>query len=349
MTDAAPTYGAAFGYILSTTGRETPSFSTSHSRFPSVAYIYPRRFGGVVRVTADAANLPLTGADVRLPAGTRHAEITYREAVEMNEPTTGEPSRPASCLARLWSAFRRQLAAETQAPDRTGLRENKEKLRYLQSWMLLRLMIGVCGLALAPVTWLCAALLPQGHWAVQPSLSAYYYSGMRDFFTCTLTATGVFLMAYKAFEQSLENVITAVAGFSIVLVSFFPTARPEGYKAPLTPVQSALGEDRVGRIHTGAAIAFVVLLAAISLLFGFREGSRARPDQKWLHWGCALGILLACTFFVVQACGADFGSWIDGHSTWLTEVVAVVAFGTSWTVKGSELRKLGRVRAPHAS
>jgi hypothetical protein len=262
------------------------------------------------------------------------------------------PSRPD----RFWSALKNEF---DKAPDRAGLAENPEKLRYLQSWMLLRLLIGVLGLLLVPVTWLGSALLPDGQWALRDSLSAYYYSGMREFFTCALAAIGVFLAAYKAFEKSLENVITGVAGVAIVLVAFFPTSRPaEDTALKLTPLQSGLGETTVASIHDGSAFVFILFLAVISYLFGCHEAARGNPrDQqgpggpgarfsgtfwKWLHWGCAGVIVLACLFFVVHTLGAGFGSWTDDHAVWLTEVVAVVAFATSWTCKGAELRKLAR-------
>jgi hypothetical protein len=263
-----------------------------------------------------------------------------------------QPGRPA----RWWSALREAVARESQAPDRNDLSENPDKLRYLRSWMLLRFLIGVLGLLLVLVTWLGSALLPDGQWALRGSLSAYYYSGMREFFTCTLAATGVFLIAYKAFERSLENVVTLVAGLAIVLVSFFPTTRPAETKATtgLTPLQSGLGETTVGLIHGCSALVFILLLSVISYLFARREGARAVPAPgarftatywKRLHWGCASGIVLACLFFLLHAVGVPFGSWTDPHALWLTEVVAVIAFATSWTCKGAELWKLSEEAA----
>jgi hypothetical protein len=294
------------------------------------------------------------------------AVSTHRagERVEMTrDPVAATPANvgprdegwPARA-ARRWSALQRAVDRDSQAPDRDDLAEKPDKLRYLQSWMLLRFLIGVLGLMLVLVTWLGSALLPDGQWALRGSLSAYYYSGMREFFTCTLAATGVFLIAYKAFERSLENVFTLVAGLAIVLVSFFPTTRPLETKAALglTPLQSGLGERTVGLIHGCSALVFILLLAVISYLFGRREGARAVPAAgarfsstywKWLHWGCAAVIVLVCLFFLLHAVGVPFGSWNDRHALWLTEVVAVVAFATSWTCKGAELWKLSEEAA----
>ena len=91
--------------------------------------------------------------------------------------------------------------AKESPPDRVGLDADSFKLRYLQSFLLLRIVIGAVGLALPLVVWAGSGPL-DGRWAVRGSLSAYYYSGMREFFTCALCATGVFLIAYKAFQNS---------------------------------------------------------------------------------------------------------------------------------------------------
>ena len=139
----------------------------------------------------------------------------------------------------------------------------------------------------------------------------------------------------------------ARAGVAIVLVSFFPTVRPGGDDLTLTPLQRGIGETTVGAVHATAAIVFIGLLGAICWLFGNREGSRTAPapgaplrPRFWrrVHHGCALAIVMACVFFGVHLVGVPFGSWVDGHALWLTEVVSVVAFATSWTCKGYELR-----------
>jgi hypothetical protein len=42
-----------------------------------VTYVYPCRLGPVAAVSADSAELAVAANDVRLPAGTLHAEISY--------------------------------------------------------------------------------------------------------------------------------------------------------------------------------------------------------------------------------------------------------------------------------
>jgi hypothetical protein len=229
----------------------------------------------------------------------------------------------------------------TKPPDRSGL-DDPWKARYLSSYLLLRIVIGVLGIALPIIVWLGSALLPGGHWALRGSLSSYYYSAMREEFTCSLWVTGFFLITYKAFDRSIENVLSAVAGAAAVLVAFFPTGRPSK-SLPLTSLQQGLGETAVKAVHFTSAGIFIVLLAAISYMFGSSEGRRAQSGRfsptfwRRLHHGCAYAIGVAVLFFVVHKLGVPFGGVIDRHALWLTEVVSVAAFATSWLCKGSEL------------
>jgi hypothetical protein len=66
------------------------------------------------------------------------------------------------------------------------------------------------------------------------SVSAYYYSGMRDEFVVIIGATGIFLVAYKIAERNLHNLASIVAGVAAVLVAIFPTGVSSALVA-LTP------------------------------------------------------------------------------------------------------------------
>ncbi|MDQ1685172.1 MAG: hypothetical protein QOC82_1909 [Frankiaceae bacterium] len=238
--------------------------------------------------------------------------------------------------------------ATTNPPDRSNLNDPNRR-RYLKSFLLLRVLIGAIGIALPILTYLGTALLPGGHFGtVRGSLSSYYYSGMREFFTCALAITGVFLMTYKAFQRELENYLTLLAGFAIVLVAFFPTDRPSGTDVGPTALQDAFGETAVATVHFVSAIIFIAALAVISYCFGEREGKRAvrrghRSPEFWktLHHSCAGAIAVAGIFYAARKFGhLPCGSWINAHDLWLTEVVAVAAFATSWLFKGSEIAQL---------
>jgi len=249
---------------------------------------------------------------------------------------------------RAWAAASGAWRSATAAvSDRSGL-DDVYKLRYLRSFLLLRVLIGALGLALPFVVWLGSAFLPGGGWALRGSLSAYYYSGMREFFTGGLWAIGVFLVAYKVFEPTLENLLTTFSGAASVLVAFFPTNLPAGGSVVPTALQRGLGSGHVAAVHYSSAGVFILSLAVLSHLFGAREGNRpshgSRHDPsfwKRFHNTCAAAIVAACAFVGVgQIPGVTLGGWLDNHSIWLGEVIAVVAFGASWLAKGAELTSL---------
>jgi hypothetical protein len=125
---------------------------------------------------------------------------------------------------------------------------------------------------------------------VRDSLSAYYYSGVRELFVGVLSAIGVFVFTYKVADHSLDNTLTLLAAVAVVAVVLFPTGLPAHVAEP-TPLQEKLGETWVQTIHFVGAFVFIVSLAVISLLYGVREGRRPaqqgrRPPLfwRWYHW-----------------------------------------------------------------
>jgi hypothetical protein len=77
VTDAATTYGHAFGYTLTHDEQNRRIRIDITQQIPDVTYVHPCRLGQVVGVVADGTPLPAAGNDVRMPPGTSHVEITY--------------------------------------------------------------------------------------------------------------------------------------------------------------------------------------------------------------------------------------------------------------------------------
>ena len=78
VSGAPTTFGGPFGYSLrhDEAGRRV----TIDIPAPPAGcrFVFPCRLGAVTAVTANGTAVPVTGADVDLPAGTTHAEIGYR-------------------------------------------------------------------------------------------------------------------------------------------------------------------------------------------------------------------------------------------------------------------------------
>jgi hypothetical protein len=236
------------------------------------------------------------------------------------------------------------LIPETKAPARPIAADGLDsRLLYLRSYLLMRAIIGFIGVTLPLVLVVGDHLIGRGVPFVRGSVSDYYYSGMRDFFTGSMFAAGIFLIAYKIFERSLNNLLTVIAGLAAFAVALFPTNRAVP-GTPLTPLQDRLGEATVAQVHLASSGVFILSLAVISFFFGLQEGRRTqqRPTGRamlsphfwrWFHWTAALLILASVAFLGVT----EFQHTYPAHSRFVAETVAVVAFGLSWLFKGLEL------------
>lgn len=213
--------------------------------------------------------------------------------------------------------------------------------RYVRSYLIMRIFIGAIGVSLPFVLVLVDAYLSGDGLSVRDSLSAYYYSGAREFFVGALCATGVFLITYKVAERTLDNTLSVLAGFAAVFVALFPTGLPDG-AVGLTPLQDKFDEGRVEAIHFAAAGIFICSLGGICYIFSLREGARPpRPGKRspafWRNYH------LACTGAIALAVGWILATAIFGgpdEALFIGETAAVLAFGASWFMKGFELDML---------
>ena len=261
--------------------------------------------------------------------------------VSGNAVADAAPAQPIRLPARF-----RRFAAKTPdflTPDVTfEPRPTDVKMaRYVRSFLIMRIVVGALGVALP--LWLVFGDLWLGG-DLRDSLSAYYYSGVRELFVGVLCAIGVFLFTYKVAEHSLDNTLSIFAAAAVLAVALFPTGLPTQAAEP-TPLQEKLGEASVEKIHFGGAFLFILSLAVISFLYGVREGRR--PPQKgkrspkfWrrYHWGCAIFIVGA-----LAGIGVDMlTEWGPSESLLIGEWVAIWAFGASWLMKGLELDYLRR-------
>lgn len=252
---------------------------------------------------------------------------------------------------RLVDFLKPQVAVEPRSADPAAS-------RYVRSYLIMRVLIGVVGVSLPFVLALCDGLLLDGNPFPRTSVSAYYYSGVRELFVGALIATGIFLLTYKVADRNLDNILSTVAGVAAITVALFPTARPEESaelrppRPELTPLQDRLGESAVEVIHFIAAFTFIASLAVISYFFGKREGKRPvrigqhRTREFWrnFHWACA-GAIAAALVWVGITELADIG---PNERLLYGEAVAALAFGASWLWKGLEWDMLRGRPAPVA-
>jgi thiol:disulfide interchange protein len=228
---------------------------------------------------------------------------------------------------------------------------DQEGSRYVRSYLIMRLFVGALGVALPLMLVFVDGLAFDGDPFPRDSLSAYYYSGVRELFVGTLCATAVFLVTYKVAELSLDNTLSTLAGAAALVVALFPTGRDAGDDIALTPLQDRLGEGVVQTIHFVAAATFIVSLGVITYFFGVREGARPpregnRSPAFWrsYHWACAGTIAAALEWILVTM----LAGW-PRTSLLIGEALSVWAFGASWLAKGAEMDVLRGTAAGEAA
>jgi hypothetical protein len=235
--------------------------------------------------------------------------------------------------ARVTPAFLKPVAVEPRPADPRSI-----EARYVRSFLILRIFVGVLGVSLPFLLVFVDRVAFDGSPFPRGSLSAYYYSGMREVFVGTLSAIGVFLIAYKVAERNLDNTLSFLAGVSAIVIPLFPTARPS-HRGALTPLQDLLGESAVKEVHFVASAVFLVSLTVMSFFFGKREGARpprqgARSPRfwQWFHWACAGLMVAALVWLGVTALAGG-----PSRSALIGQTVSAWAFGASWLMKGLEL------------
>lgn len=228
-------------------------------------------------------------------------------------------------------------------------RPEADDLDHVRSYLRMRIAIGVLGIAVPLLLVFGEPLLFNGQPFLRGSLSAYYYSGMREVFVGSLCAVGVFLIFYKLARVTQESVYSTIAGAAVIVVALFPTGRP-GAGIPATPLQDRLGADTVEWIHFIASVVFIVFLARLGWLFA--------KHVRGADWWRSPGFHQACTAVIV---GALLLAGLEAVTGWpdrgllVAEFAAVMAFGASWLGYGLDRRvvfvpegKPARERGPEA-
>ncbi|MEU6234088.1 DUF998 domain-containing protein [Kitasatospora sp. NPDC047058] len=221
-----------------------------------------------------------------------------------------------------------QLAVDDQDQDAQTVRR-------------LRLGVGAVGFLL-PIVLPVGNSLTSARVALLSSMSASYYTHMRNVFVGGLCAIGVFLICYR--HDRREDRLSSVAGVLAILVALFPMEPP----ASLTPHPSTL-QTTVGMLHLLFAAGLFGVLAYFCLrLFADSPATGGRrPARDWVYLVCGW-VIVAC-IAVVAVAGVLHLAW-DSPLTlpYLGEAVSVFAFGVAWLVKSEALTAFARHAAPAA-
>ncbi|MGB3297465.1 MAG: hypothetical protein WBA76_04285 [Phormidesmis sp.] len=205
--------------------------------------------------------------------------------------------------------------------------------RLVVSYLMLRKSVGCLGMGLPFILALGGGLLFD--LPIQPSISDYYHTSMRDVFVGVLFAMGVFLFSYKGYGKQ-DNWAANIAAVCVIGTALFPTT-------PLDP--SGLAAT-IGKVHIAFATVYFITLAYFSLvLFTKSDPTRPATPQKLrrnaVYRVSGYTILLAIVLLVLlKLLPVDFKTSLQTFDPvfWL-EAVMVIAFGISWYVKGEGILK----------
>ncbi|MBS7233203.1 hypothetical protein KHA90_19475 [Flavobacterium psychroterrae] len=207
----------------------------------------------------------------------------------------------------------------------------------------IRRAIGYLGISL-PILLVGLSLISLFKTAVQPSISDYYYTNLREIFTGTLCAVGLFLICYKGYGNSSiwknDNLLTNIAGIMALGVALFPT-NPDDFKAKIYTL-IPYSEKWLGWLHYGfAALLFLIFaLLAINVFTIGQEHETRTPksilNENNIYRVCGYSIIV---FVIMVPIAETFN--LFNYSTLVFEALSLFAFGIAWLIKGRALGDKG--------
>lgn len=172
--------------------------------------------------------------------------------------------------------------------------------------------------------------------AVEPSISAYYYTVTGRFLVGSLCAIAMFLMSCQGYDRSDEIAGYLACAFALG-VAFFPTTDPAD------PNQSHLSSG-IGDVH-GVSAAFLFLTLAYFCLILFRKTAPDRkPTRRKLHRNivytvCGWAIVGCIVVMISLKIPAIYGLLRPIDPLFFFETVSLLAFGVAWLTKGEWVLK----------
>lgn len=207
---------------------------------------------------------------------------------------------------------------------------------YAISFLTLRKAIGILGMLL-PAMLLLGTFTIGKCTHVQDSISHYYYTVMGDVFVGTLCAVALFLIFYKGYDR-YDNIATNIAGAFALGAAFFATTNNPDAGCTIRTLPDLPWRTTV---HYASAALFFTTLAFISFfLFTKSKGiiTRRKKTRNTIYRTCGIVMMVALALIVAF----KFSPWMQQlfmgwHLVFWLEWLALIAFGTSWLVKGGAI------------
>lgn len=207
---------------------------------------------------------------------------------------------------------------------------SKSASSLVLSYMALRRSIGAVGILLPFV------LLFGQWWGVggdlQPTISDYYHTPMRDYFVSSLSIIGALLLTYLGYDWR-DKLAGRLAGFFAFGVALLPT----------TPHNPSTLQSQIGIAHLTCAMSLFACFAYFCLvLFRSSGGSDAamtaqKHKRNRVYLASGWAIILSMGGAIVYWYGFPEDPWRGAYPLFCMETIAVCAFSISWLVKGEAI------------
>ena len=214
----------------------------------------------------------------------------------------------------------------------------------------MRTVIGLLAVCLPFMVMLGYVIVSGQKFVILDSISAYYYSCARNAFTGTLCMVGLFLMAYKGYNDR-ENITFNIAAGLAVLIALFPMNPCDqccNFADNFGPVVSMVHRCWFNYIHFSCATALFIILGYASLFF-FTISDKDEPGHKktqrnFIYIVCGVIIWCALAFYGVYMImdlkwpHAGFVEFLTNHHVlFFVETTCLESFGIAWLIKGEAI------------
>ena len=212
------------------------------------------------------------------------------------------------------------------------------------SYLTIRKSIGILGITL-PAILLLGTVMIGKCCNVQNSVSDYYFTAMGDVFVGILCFIALFLISYRGYDK-IDNIATNLAGFFALVVAFFPTDQNPDIGCTIRHLDDCCLRST---LHFTSAALFFVTLASISFFLFTKSKSPVdkhdKKSKKYLrnniYKSCAIVIIISLALIAIFHLPTLKEIMVRAHLTFWFEWMALLAFGTSWLIKGEFLFRDG--------
>ena len=204
---------------------------------------------------------------------------------------------------------------------------NQEDTGHLTiTYFTLRKIIGFLAFFLAPALVIGSFILDHTKY-IQVSMSAYYYTGVRNLLVGIICGISLFLFSYHGYKW-YDSLASKLAGLFALCSAFLPTSSTNDKT------------DIISILHYVTSGIFLVILALMSyFLFTKSKGTMTTKKKQRNRVYRICGIVIFVSIAGIPVAGLD-GIWEHIKflkPTFVLETIALVAFGISWITKGEAI------------